>query len=235
MVMGCVCTWPTKTPQSPSHKAVLSTSGITRSGRSAKSGRPSTFGVELLPVQCASRTISRNHESSACISYDITEPREFSVHLARYHGTTRVQCASRTISRNHESSVCISYDITEPREFSVHLVRYHGITRVQRASRTISRNHESSACISYDITEPREFSVHLVRYHGTTRVQRASRPISRSHKSSAGITSHTVFLGCRLNTNTHSCLTCRTCLTCLTPPNSVAVNSLRPSDAYMRR
>ena len=49
MVMGCVCTWPTKTPQSPSHKAVLSTSGITRSGRSAKSGRPSTFGVELRP------------------------------------------------------------------------------------------------------------------------------------------------------------------------------------------
>ena len=47
MVMGCVCTWPTKTPQSPSHKAVLPTSGITRSGRSAKSGRPSTFGVEL--------------------------------------------------------------------------------------------------------------------------------------------------------------------------------------------
>ena len=50
MVMGCVCTWSTKTPQSPSHKAVLSTSGITRSGRSAKSGRPSTFGVELRPV-----------------------------------------------------------------------------------------------------------------------------------------------------------------------------------------
>ena len=50
MVRGCVCTCPTKTPQSPSHKAVLSTSGITRSGRSAKSGRPSTFGVELLPV-----------------------------------------------------------------------------------------------------------------------------------------------------------------------------------------
>ena len=49
MVMGCVCTWPTKTPQSPSHRAVLSTSGITRSGRSAKSGRPSTFGVELRP------------------------------------------------------------------------------------------------------------------------------------------------------------------------------------------
>ena len=31
-------------------KAVLSTSGITRSGRSAKSGRPSTSGVELRPV-----------------------------------------------------------------------------------------------------------------------------------------------------------------------------------------
>ena len=41
----------TKTPQSPSHKAVLSTSGITRSGRSAKSGRPSTFGVELRPAE----------------------------------------------------------------------------------------------------------------------------------------------------------------------------------------
>ena len=49
-------------------------------------------------------TISRNHESSVCILYDITEPREFSVHLVRYHGTTRVQCASYTISRNHESS-----------------------------------------------------------------------------------------------------------------------------------
>ena len=56
MVMGCVCTWPTKTPQSPSHKAVLSTSGITRSGRSAKSGRPSTFGVELRPGRALLRS-----------------------------------------------------------------------------------------------------------------------------------------------------------------------------------
>ena len=50
MATGCEFTWPAETLGYSSGQGVLSTSGITRSGRSAISGRPSTSGVELRPI-----------------------------------------------------------------------------------------------------------------------------------------------------------------------------------------